>query len=76
MGDTNTNGGMGTDAVSKKSKTWFKGLKAEFNKIIWTDRETVIKQTISVVSISIVLGAIIAVIDLILQYGVDFLINL
>lgn len=65
----------GQEAV-KKGKSWFKGLKAEYNKIIWENKETVTKQTISVVSISVVVGILIAVIDMILQYGIDFLIKL
>ncbi len=76
MGETNTNSnGNGAD-VAKKSKSWFKGLKSEFGKIIWANRETVIKQTISVTVISVVLGLVIAVIDMILQYGIDFLVKL
>ncbi|MCR5106823.1 MAG: preprotein translocase subunit SecE [Lachnospiraceae bacterium] len=55
---------------------WFKGLKAEFNKIIWENRETVTKQTIAVVVVSVVVGVIIAILDMILQYGVDFIVGL
>lgn len=62
--------------AAKRGKSWFKGLKAEYNKIIWENKETVTKQTISVVSISVVVGILIAVIDMILQYGIDFLIKL
>ena len=38
--------------ASKKS--WFKGLKAEFRKIIWVDNKTLGKQTVAVVAISAV----------------------
>jgi preprotein translocase subunit SecE len=62
------------DKVPKKS--WFKGLKSEFKKIIWADRKTITKQTIAVVSISVVLGLIITVIDAILQYGINFIVSL
>ena len=37
--------------MSKKEaqkKSWFKGLKAEFRKIIWPDKETLAKQTAAV----------------------------
>ena len=60
--------------MSKKEaqkKSWFKGLKAEFRKIIWPDKETLAKQTAAVVSVYVVLGAIIAVIDFLVQNGVD-----
>lgn len=62
--------------ATKKSAGWFKGLKAEFHKIVWESRETVQKQTIAVLVVSIILGVIIAIIDMILQYGVDFLTSL
>ena len=42
-------------------KNWFKGLKAEFKKIIWPDKKTLIKETVAVTVFSIVLGAIICV---------------
>ena len=51
---------------------FFRGVKAEFKKITWPDKELLLKQSVAVVAISIVLGAIIAVLDLILQYAVDF----
>ena len=65
--------------MSEKAKTqktsWFKGLQAEFKKVIWPDRKTLIRQTTAVVSVSVILGAIIAIIDAILRYGIDFLVK-
>ena len=58
-----------------KKTSWFKGLKAEFKKIIWPDKKTLAKQTVAVMACSIVLGAIIAVVDVIVKYGVDFLVK-
>ena len=63
-----------TEKSSKKS--WFDGLKAEFKKIIWPDRKSLVKQTGAVVAVSIVLGMIIAIMDFIFQYGVDILVNI
>ena len=63
-----------TDKTPKTS--WFHGLKQEFKKISWTDRKSVVKQTIAVVSVSVVVGLIIAVLDWMIQYGVDFLLGL
>lgn len=54
---------------------FFQGVKAEFRKITWPDRELLLKQSVAVVAISIVLGAIIAVLDLVLQYAIDFLVR-
>lgn len=59
----------------KKKNSWFKGLKAEFKKIIWPDGKTLAKQTTAVVSVSVLLGAIIAVVDTIVKYGVDLLVR-
>ena len=58
-----------------QKKSWFKGLQAEFKKIIWPDKKTLAKQTTAVVVVSVVLGAVIAVIDAILKYGIDLLVR-
>ena len=64
------------DKAEKNQKSWFDGLKAEFRKIIWPDRKTLVKQTGAVVAVSIVLGMIIAILDFIFQHGVDVLVNI
>ena len=67
---------MSENTVEKaKKKSWFKGLKAEFKKIIWPDKKTLAKQTVAVIVCSVVLGAIIAIIDALVQYGIDFLVR-
>ena len=43
--------------------SFFKGLKAEWDKIIWTDRKTLIRQTIAVVVISVIVCLLITVAD-------------
>ena len=58
-----------------QKKSWFKGLKAEFRKVIWPDQETLAKQTAAVVSVSVALGVIIAIVDFIVQNGVDLLVR-
>ena len=55
---------------------FFKGIKAEYKKIVWPDRDSLLKQSVAVVCISVVLGAIIAILDFFMQYGVDFLTSL
>jgi preprotein translocase subunit SecE len=47
----------------------FKGLKAEFRKIVWPTREELLKQTIAVVVVSVVLGLVIAALDWAFQLG-------
>ena len=58
-----------------QKKSWFKGLNREFKKVIWPDKMTVAKQTAAVVSVSVILGAVIAIVDFIAQYGVDLLVR-
>ena len=58
-----------TDKAPKKS--WFKGLKAEFNKIIWPDKESIGKRSVVVVASTIVLAVVIALFDT----GIKFLID-
>ena len=58
-----------------QKKSWFKGLQAEFKKVIWPDKKTLAKQTTAVVSVSLLLGALITIIDTILKYGIDLLVK-
>lgn len=55
---------------------FFKGVEVEFKKISWPDKDSLLKQSVAVVCISVVLGAAIAVMDFLMQYGVDFLTSL
>ncbi|MEE1101142.1 MAG: preprotein translocase subunit SecE [Agathobacter sp.] len=65
-----------TEKVEKTPKTsWFTGLKAEFNKIIWPEQKSVVRQTIAVVTVSVFTGLLIALLDWLIQYGVNFLIG-
>ncbi|MCI8997143.1 MAG: preprotein translocase subunit SecE [Lachnospiraceae bacterium] len=70
---------MGETAVKTEKapkKSWFKGLKAEFKKIIWPDKKSLTRQTIAVVTTSVALGIIIKILDIIITYGIDFLVTL
>ena len=58
-----------------QKESWFKCLNREFKKIVWPDTMTVAKETAAVVSVSVVLGAIIAIVDFLAQYGVDLLVK-
>lgn len=65
---------------AKKEKTakpsFFKGLKAEFKKISWPGKDELLKQSVAVLCVSIALGVIIAILDFVMKYGVDFLTSL
>ena len=64
-----------SDKAKTQKKSWFKGLQAEFKKVIWPDKKTLARQTTAVVAVSVVLGVIIAVIDALLNYGIKFLVG-
>ena len=51
---------------------FFKDVKTEFKKIIWPDRDTLGRQLLAVVCVTVVMGVLIAVID----FGAQNLINL
>ena len=59
-----------------QKKSWFKGLSSEFKKIVWPDQMTLVKHSAAVVITSAILGAIIALIDFLVQHGIDKLFNL
>ncbi len=59
-----------------KKQSFFKSVRAEFQKIQWPDRKTMLKQSVAVVAISVVVGVIVALIDFVAQYGVNFLTSL
>lgn len=63
------------EVIAPKS-SWWTGLKQEFRKIIWPDKASLSKQTVAVIAVSVALGLIIAVIDLMAQYGINILVNL
>lgn len=49
--------------VTRKT-SFFKGLRGEFKKIIWPNLPTLMKQTWTVIFISILVGIIISLIDM------------
>jgi preprotein translocase subunit SecE len=53
----------GKKAEASKMQVWWQGVKAEYKKIVWTDRPTLIKQTIVVTIVTIVLGVLISIMD-------------
>ena len=65
---------MGETASKDKApkKSFIKGLKTEYSKIIWPDKETVTKQTGAVIAVSVALGLIIAALDTAIVFGLHF----
>jgi preprotein translocase subunit SecE len=62
----------------KQSKlgSFFKGVRTEFGKIIWPSRETIVKQLIAVVCVTVVVGLLITVIDFGAQNLIDVLVKI
>ena len=54
-------------------KSWFQGMKSEFKKVVWPDKQDLARNTIAVVVVSVVLGLIIAGLDALINYGMSFL---
>ncbi len=61
-----------TNTTTEKApkKSWFKGLKSEFKKIIWPDKEALSKQAVAVISVTVILGLIIYVLDYVIELGI------
>lgn len=66
---------MGDSTKTDKAPkiNFFDGVKTEFKKISWPDKNSLIKQSVAVVCVSVVVGFIITLIDVVLQYGVNLL---
>ena len=62
-----------TENTKAQKESWVDGLKNEFGKIALLNKKTLGKQTVAVVIVSVIVGFIIAILDTVIQYGVDFL---
>ncbi len=65
---------MSGKSEKKSIGQWYRGLVAEYKKISWPDRETLKRETVTVTVVSILLGVIIAMLDMVIQYGIHFLV--
>lgn len=52
------------------------GLKSEFGKIVWADKKKVGRQTVATIISSVVIALLIVIFDMLIQYGVDFLVKI
>lgn len=69
-------GEMANNTAEKApKKSWFKGVKSEFKKIIWSDSETLTKQTVAVVAVTAVLGVVIYLLDYVMEIGIKILLG-
>ena len=60
---------------TKQKTGFFKGVKTEFKKITWPTRNQLVKETIAVSVVTILLGAIIKLVDMVMQTGIAILIR-
>ncbi len=67
------NNNKSKDTVIDKIAHFFKGVKAEFGKIIWPTKNDIIKQTTAVVIVSVICCALIAALDYGFEFGMNFL---
>ncbi|NBH71843.1 preprotein translocase subunit SecE [Clostridiaceae bacterium] len=63
-----------TEKAPKPS--FIKGLKAEFKKIVWPNQETVIRQSATVVVVTVLLGTVIALLDFAITKGLNIILFL
>ncbi len=61
--------------IFKRFTQWCVGLKGEFHKIIWPDKEKVYSESVTVVTATVCLGLIVAVLDIVLQYGIKLIVG-
>ena len=62
-----------TAAKESKIGSFFKGVRTEFRKIIWPDRDTLIKQLVAVLCVTVIAALLIAVIDFGAQNLIEWL---
>lgn len=60
------------ESIGAKIAGFFAGVRAEYAKIIFPDMETLRKQGIAVIVVSVFLGALIFVLDFIMKYLLGF----
>ena len=62
------------DSKKKEESGFFARVKTEFTeKITWPSKESVFKQSIVVTISAIAVGVVVAVLDFLIQYGVNFI---
>lgn len=55
-------------SLGQRIKRFFRGVKAEYSKIIFPSRETLRKQTAAVIVVAVFLAALIAAMDFLFTY--------
>nr|WP_325184126.1 preprotein translocase subunit SecE [uncultured Oscillibacter sp.] len=67
---------MAEEAKKKKDRgLWFREMKSELKKVVWPNRQTVIKNTGTVLLCSLVVGACIWIFDFVAVSAVDLILS-
>ena len=64
-----------TTTEKSQKRSWYLGMKSEFNKIIWPDKDTLMKQTAAVIAVTVVLGGVIFLLDYVINIAISFIIG-
>ena len=62
--------------MKDNNTTFFQGVKREFKKITWPTKNQLVRETVAVCLSAGLLGALIKVVDVILQVGISFLVKI
>lgn len=62
--------------VKKDRTKWFREMRSELKKVVWPDGKTTMKNTATVLAVSLVIGAVIWIFDAVAIQAVNFLIGL
>lgn len=67
---------MAEEAKKKKDRgLWFREMKSELKKVVWPNKQTVIKNTGTVLLCSLVIGACIWIFDFVAVSAVDLILH-
>ena len=67
---------MAEEAKKKSRGQWFREMKGEMKKIIWPARNTVMKNTGTVLLFSLIIGACIWIFDFVMVTAVQMILSL
>ena len=60
------------EEIKKNKGSFWKSVKAEFKKIVWPTKDSVVRQTVLIIIVTIILGVLIKLLDT----GIQALLNL
>lgn len=76
IGRAKTKKGDYRDEKAEKAGKYFRGLFSETKKVVWPDRKTVVRNTLVVIAVCALLGAVICLVDMGLSALLNFVTSL